>query len=98
MLVLSRKAGEKIRIGDEITIVVNRVTGSRVSVGIEAPPHVRIVRGELELFTDGGAGREASSQNGPCVAPVNPQATSVVQVPGNLGQAQPTITLPSTRH
>jgi len=59
MLVLSRKAGERIRIGDNITIVVNRVVGSRVSVGIEAPPNVRIVRGELELFVDDGAGREA---------------------------------------
>ncbi len=52
MLVLSRKAGERIRIGDNITIVVNRVVGSRVSVGIEAPSNVRIVRGELELFAD----------------------------------------------
>jgi carbon storage regulator CsrA len=50
MLVLSRKAGERIRIGDNITIVVNRVVGSRVSVGIEAPANVRIVRGELEFF------------------------------------------------
>jgi len=52
MLVLSRKAGERIRIGDNITIVVNRVVGSRVSVGIEAPANVRIVRGELELFPE----------------------------------------------
>jgi carbon storage regulator len=52
MLVLSRKAGERIRIGDNITIVVNRVVGSRVSVGIEAPANVRIVRGELEFYPD----------------------------------------------
>ncbi len=52
MLVLSRKAGERIRIGDNITIVVNRVVGSRVSVGIEAPPDVRIVRGELDFFAE----------------------------------------------
>jgi len=52
MLVLSRKAGERIRIGENITIVVNRVVGSRVSVGIEAPSNVRIVRGELEFFDE----------------------------------------------
>jgi carbon storage regulator CsrA len=52
MLVLSRKAGERIRIGNNITIVVNRVVGSRVSVGIEAPSDVRIVRGELEFFDE----------------------------------------------
>jgi len=57
-----RKAGERIRIGDNITIVVNRVVGSRVSVGIEAPANVRIVRGELALFVDDGAGREPSAQ------------------------------------
>ena len=52
MLVLSRKVGERIRIGDQITIVINRVVGSRVSVGIEAPSQVRIVRGELEFYPD----------------------------------------------
>ncbi len=48
MLVLSRKVGEQIVIGDNITIVVNRVAGNRISLGIEAPADVRIVRGELK--------------------------------------------------
>lgn len=48
MLVLTRKVGEKLVIGDQITVVVNRVSGNRISLGIEAPPHVRIVRGELK--------------------------------------------------
>jgi carbon storage regulator len=47
MLVLSRKVGEKIVIGDNITIVVNRLSGNRISLGVEAPSSVRIVRGEL---------------------------------------------------
>ena len=47
MLVLSRKVGEKIVIGDNITVVVNRVSGNRISLGIEAPSNVRIIRGEL---------------------------------------------------
>ncbi|HUY88081.1 MAG TPA: carbon storage regulator [Pirellulales bacterium] len=50
MLVLSRKVGEKLIIGDGIVITVNRIVGQRVSLGIEAPPHVRIVRGELEVL------------------------------------------------
>ncbi len=57
MLVLSRKIGEKIVIGDNITIVVNRVSGNRISLGIEAPADVRIVRGELarnESASDAG--------------------------------------------
>jgi carbon storage regulator len=47
MLVLSRKVGEKLVIGDNITVVINRVAGNRVTIGIEAPDSVRIVRGEL---------------------------------------------------
>ena len=50
MLVLSRKAGERIVIGDSITLVVNRITGTRVSIGVEAPGDVRIMRGELDAL------------------------------------------------
>ena len=50
MLVLSRKIGEKLVIGDNITVVVSRVAGNRVMLGIEAPQEVRIIRGELKAF------------------------------------------------
>ncbi|MFN0020545.1 MAG: carbon storage regulator [Pirellulaceae bacterium] len=48
MLVLSRKVGERLVIGGNITVVINRVAGNRVTIGIEAPDTVRIVRGELD--------------------------------------------------
>lgn len=47
MLVLSRKAGERIKIGDNIVVIVNRVRGNAVQIGIEAPRDVRILRTEL---------------------------------------------------
>lgn len=47
MLVLSRREGEKLVIGDNITLVVSRISGNRVTVGIEAPIDVKIFRGEL---------------------------------------------------
>jgi carbon storage regulator len=47
MLVLSRKIGEQLVIDGGIIITVNRVAGNRVTLGIEAPEHVRIIRGEL---------------------------------------------------
>ena len=47
MLVLSRKIGEKLVIGENISVVISRVAGNRVTLGIEAPANVRIVRGEL---------------------------------------------------
>lgn len=48
MLVLSRKEGEKLVIGDNITLVVSKICGNRVTVGIEAPADVKIFRGELK--------------------------------------------------
>lgn len=48
MLVLSRKAGEQIHIGDEITIEVRRLAGNRVALAVQAPRDVRILRGELK--------------------------------------------------
>ena len=48
MLVLSRKVGQRLVIDDSITIVINRITGNRVQIGIEAPKDVHIMRGELD--------------------------------------------------
>jgi len=47
MLVLSRKIGEKINIGDDITITIVKVGPNNVRVGIDAPLHLGIVRSEL---------------------------------------------------
>lgn len=49
MLVLTRKPNEAIHIGNGIILRVLNVTGSRVRIGIEAPPEVSVRRGELEL-------------------------------------------------
>lgn len=49
MLSLGRKAGDVIRIGDEIVIRVLEVFDSSVRLGLEAPLHVHVVRAELVL-------------------------------------------------
>lgn len=51
MLVLSRKEGEQLVIGDNVVVTINRISGNRVAIGIEAPRDIRIVRGELERHT-----------------------------------------------
>jgi carbon storage regulator len=48
MLVLTRKEGEQLLIGDNIVITINRISGNRVAIGVEAPREVRVVRSELE--------------------------------------------------
>ncbi|MEJ5226427.1 carbon storage regulator CsrA [Thermodesulfovibrio sp.] len=47
MLVLTRKAGQSIRIGDSIVIKIVSVDGSQVKIGIEAPKGIAIFREEL---------------------------------------------------
>jgi carbon storage regulator CsrA len=48
MLVLSRKVGERIHVGDNITVEIRRIAGNRVTIALAAPRDVRILRGELE--------------------------------------------------
>lgn len=47
MLVLTRRPGESIVIGDNITLTVVEVQGDRVKIGIAAPKDVTVLRGEL---------------------------------------------------
>ena len=47
MLVLSRKSGECVRIGQSIEIKVLEVSGGRVKLGFSAPPDVTIQRNEI---------------------------------------------------
>ncbi|SOC34967.1 carbon storage regulator CsrA [Ureibacillus acetophenoni] len=47
MLVLSRKVGETIWIGEDVEIFISEVKGEQVKVGIRAPRSIEVVRGEL---------------------------------------------------
>ena len=47
MLILSRKAGETIWIGEEVELVISEVKGDQVKIGIRAPRSIEVVRGEL---------------------------------------------------
>ncbi|MEE2684725.1 MAG: carbon storage regulator [Planctomycetota bacterium] len=48
MLVLSRKERQRIRLGDNITVTIVRLSGDQVRLGIDAPRDVRVLREELE--------------------------------------------------
>ena len=49
MLVLSRKVGERILIGDNIAITVVRVAQGAVRIGVEAPANLNVVREEVVI-------------------------------------------------
>ncbi len=52
MLVLSRKQGEKIILGNGVTVTVVSIKGNCVRLGIDAPADVRILREELAWWRD----------------------------------------------
>ncbi|MCB9567617.1 MAG: carbon storage regulator CsrA [Myxococcales bacterium] len=66
MLTLTRKVGQKIRIGDEIEIVVREIRGRQVRLGISAPESMPVYREELylQIAQEGGAraGEERSEE------------------------------------
>lgn len=47
MLVLTRKVGESIVIGDSITLTVTKIDGNQVRLGVSAPRNVAIDREEV---------------------------------------------------
>lgn len=49
MLVLSRKIGEQVVIGSDVSVTVVSVKGNRVTLGINAPRNVPVLRGELHV-------------------------------------------------
>ena len=47
MLVLTRKPGERLVIGDNIVLTVVEVKGDNIRIGIDAPREVKVYRGEI---------------------------------------------------
>jgi len=47
MLILTRRVGETLMIGDEITVTVLEVKGSQVRIGVNAPKEVAVHREEI---------------------------------------------------
>jgi carbon storage regulator len=67
MLVLSRKAGESVRVGDDVVITILDVRGDVVRVGIDAPRSVSVQRAELIEQLE-SSNREAASPSASTVA------------------------------
>lgn len=71
MLILTRRIGESIQIGDDITVAVLDVKGSQVRLGVEAPQGVAIDRQEIRLCKEAGmhpAPKQAKPQDQPLYA------------------------------
>jgi carbon storage regulator len=47
MLILTRRAGESLRIGEDVEVTVMAVNGGQVRIGIKAPRHIKVDREEI---------------------------------------------------
>ena len=47
MLILSRKVGEKIKIGEDVYVTVLNIKGGRVKIGVSAPETTKVLREEV---------------------------------------------------
>ena len=47
MLILSRRVGETIMVGDEVEVTVLEINGNQVKIGIEAPKEIAVHREEI---------------------------------------------------
>ena len=65
MLIITRRAGEKIRVGDDILIEVMEVTGSTVRVGIAAPKSIPVYREEIWAAVSAENAEAAAAPAGP---------------------------------
>jgi carbon storage regulator len=62
MLVITRRSGERICLGDDVTITVLDISGSTVRLGIDAPSEVPIYRHEIWLAVKAENQAAASSE------------------------------------
>ena len=70
MLILSRRVGESLKIGDDVSITVLRVKGDQVRLGIDAPDTISVLREEvLERLEQEAA--KATSGDAPAIAEVD---------------------------
>lgn len=48
MLIIGQRQTESICIGNDIVLTVVKISGEKVRIGVQAPPHMKVLRGELE--------------------------------------------------
>jgi carbon storage regulator CsrA len=89
MLVLTRKKQQQVQIGDSITVTILSIRGNRVQVGVTAPDHVRVMRGELAPHARGpGASQGVTA----AAVPSTPAPESSVTAPSAAARVGPSPT------
>ena len=69
MLILTRRVGESVVIGEDVTVTVLGVKGNQVRIGINAPKHVAVHREEIFERIKNGRGPEGAEADEPNGSP-----------------------------
>ena len=74
MLIITRRAGEKLMIGDDVVVEIMEIVGNQVRVGIQAPQSVRVYREEIWRAVKDE--NRAAASDAPASLPATPTAPS----------------------
>ena len=73
MLILTRRIGETIMIGDDVAITVLGIQGGQVRIGVDAPLEIKVHRQEIYLRIQQENGGHNEAVDLPADAPANPR-------------------------
>ncbi len=74
MLIITRRAGEKLMIGDDVVVEIMEIVGNQVRVGIQAPQSVRVYREEIWRAVQDE--NRAAASDAPATLPVAPSSAA----------------------
>ena len=90
MLMMSRRAGETILIGEDIEVVITHIGRSRVKVGIRAPRETTVIAQEVKLVRDENlaAANGAAAEFSSFIAHLRPVSQALLRAADKVGVRQ----------